>query len=115
MSSIKNPAGDAVTEFFLNEVVPAGRALRERVGEPFPRGFDPQAASYYTQRKRTAATRADFELPMDDLAGALKTMWMEQDRPELARLAPATAELARGQRTEQEQEETISPFIYAMF
>jgi len=105
--------------FFERRLMPAARALRSRQGEPFPRGFDPAATTYYERRAKATMEPADFELPSIDspqaLALALERFWKERSLPELARLAPDLADLAAEVRADDEESGEVSPFIYQMF
>jgi hypothetical protein len=110
---------DVVTpaEFFREVLVPLAEATRREGKSFFPLGPDPQADSYYVEPVRRVMTRADFELraaeSLEDFVRELAALWTSEGHGELAALAPRLRELVV-QEADEDDEEEVSPFIYAM-
>jgi hypothetical protein len=104
-------------EFFREVLVPLAEAARREGKSFFPLGSDPQADSYYVEPARRVMTRADFELraaeSLEDFFRELAALWASEGHGELAALAPRLRELVVQEANEDDEEE-VSPFIYAM-
>jgi hypothetical protein len=105
-------------EFFRDVLVPLAEAMRKEGKSFFPLGANPQADSYYVEPERRAMSRADFELSaaesLEDFVRELAALWKAEGHGELAALAPQLLELVVPETAEDDEEE-VSPFIYAMF
>jgi hypothetical protein len=108
----------APAEFFRDVLVPLAEAARREGKLFFPLGADPQEDSYYVEPTRRVMTRADFELRAsaspEDFVQELAALWRAEGHGALAALAPQLRELVV-QEADQDDEEEVSPFIYAMF
>lgn len=108
----------APAEFFRGVLVPLAEAARREGTSFFPLGPDAQADSYYVEPTRRVMTRADFELraaeSLEDFVEELAALWTAEGHDELAALAPRLRELVVHE-ADQDDEEEVSPFIYAMF
>lgn len=115
-------AAALIRKLHAEEIVPLAARLAAEDRPLFPLGPDPQAASYYEERRKKTMEPADFEIfgpgGPADLEPALVQLWTEQGWPELAPLAPAVAEIARAVRPAEDGDlgdGEVSPFLYAMF
>jgi hypothetical protein len=108
----------APAEFFRDILVPLAETARREEKSFFPLGADPKAKSYYVEPARRVMTSADFELlaaeSLEDFVQELAALWIAEGHGELAALAPQLRELVV-QEADQDDEEEVSPFIYAMF
>jgi hypothetical protein len=112
MSSTENPGFERARELFEAHAVPAGEALRERGARLLPE-HDPAAESHWERHPGTPLVRADDGANIGD---TLAARWSAEGLDELLPLAAGLRELAEElRRTQQEQDEDVSPYIYAMF
>jgi hypothetical protein len=100
--------------FYREHLLPLARLAKERGITFFP--FAPDisqggAESYYIERNDNG--NYVHEIDSADLAGELEKLWREL--PELAEIAGPLAALAESIKEDEETQEEISPFIYAMF
>jgi hypothetical protein len=96
--------------------------LRDEAISFFPLGTDPDAQTYYIDRRKTTLSPRDFEIEVgdsvDDFEQALVELWKSQEYSQLTVLASTLSKLARSLRfveVEGEQEGEVDPFIYVMF
>jgi hypothetical protein len=124
MSSIKQAAkapeaSAAIRKVFEEQMLPRAAALRAAGREFFPRGADPKAASYYTNRTKRTMTKADFRVPgvqsPEAFEKGLAELWKTQGYPELTPIAPPLAALAKMLYFVEERDAEVSPFMYVMF
>jgi len=97
--------------FYRERLLPLAEIAAGRGIEFFPLAPDPAAESYFKERNDDG--NYVHEIDSADLAGELEKLW--QDLPELAALAGALVSLAESIKEDEETQEEISPFIYAMF
>ncbi len=102
---------DLLRAFYKERLLPLAALARERGAEFFPLNGNAEAESYYIERNDDG--NYVHEIDAADPAGELEKLW--QDFPELAELAGPLAALAGAIREDEETQEEISPFIYAMF
>ncbi len=98
--------------FFERLRGPVAYEIRERRGQLFPLGPD-NADSWYVNYD--PGTPEFVTVETHDLVDDLRRMWLEQDLPELARLADEFIEIAGQLRLGEEETADISPFIYVMY
>ena len=114
-STDRDEADRAIKQFFESELLPLAR----RGQRYFPLAPDPAAVSYYTSRRRTTVSQADFHFSAGDSVESfektLVEMWQSSGNAELAVLAKSLARLA-GMLREREAEPTeVSPAMYVIF
>lgn len=97
--------------FYRERLLPLARIAAERGIEFFPLNGSAELASYYKDRNDDG--NYVHEIDAADLPGELEKLW--QDFPELAQLAEPIVALAEAIKEDEETQEEISPFIYAMF
>jgi len=97
--------------FYHERLLPLARLAKERGIEFFPLNGSADLESYYKDRNDDG--NYVHEIDPANLAGELEKLW--QDLPELAQLAEPLTALAEAIREDEETQEEISPFIYAMF
>jgi 5'-deoxynucleotidase YfbR-like HD superfamily hydrolase len=98
--------------FHRDELCSAARALAQRGVQLFPLGFD-ERPSWYEKADPAEPEFIAFEA--DALERTLREHWEKQGLPELVRLAPKLAELARELELSEEQSADVSPFVYVMY
>jgi hypothetical protein len=108
----------ALARFFREHMLP----LAERVkagGDVFPMRPDARCETYFIERSKRTATKADFETPAmrspEELAAKLAAMWRERGDPELVELAPQMQTLAAALAKAHQKQDDVSPFIYVMY
>ena len=105
-------------DFFHDVLVPLAEAARREGKLFFSLRQDPQADTYYVEPTRRVMTRADFELraaeSVEDFVKELAALWTAEGYDELAEMAPHLLELVVAD-AEQDNEEDVSPLIYAMY
>jgi hypothetical protein len=112
MSSTDERAFERARELFEAHAVPAGERLRERGAALLPAAGS-SAASHWEKHPGTPLVRADDGANIGD---ALSARWSAEGLDELLELADGLRELAEElKRTQSEQDEDVSPYIYAMF
>ncbi|MEO2003489.1 MAG: hypothetical protein ABGY41_05275 [Candidatus Poribacteria bacterium] len=98
--------------FFRKHLLPAAAKLRARGVSFFPLGPEPEAETWYegppTEPKFTS-------LNVDECEAALRELWQNQDRPELAELAGELMKLAEHLEIHEEESADVSPFVYVMY
>jgi hypothetical protein len=111
-----------IKRFFSKELMPLAKTLRDEAISFFPLGTDPDAQTYYIDRRKTTLSPRDFEIEVgdsvDDFEQALVELWKSQEYSQLTVLASTLSKLARSLRfveVEGEQEGEVDPFIYVMF
>ncbi len=109
-----------VRRFFFERLMPPADQMRLDGRAWFPKGPDPDRATYFEKRSKIKMTKADFEFPsvscMNDIESKLREQWGEQSIVGLSALAPDVAMLCELLRMlEKRQTSEVSPFIYTMF
>jgi hypothetical protein len=99
-----------LSRFFIDRIVPAAVALRERGVEFFALAPDRMRTSYWQARHKGESYV--FEIS-DDLASELHQMWREY--PELRAVADDLARMTELLAERREESAEVSSFIYAMF
>jgi hypothetical protein len=99
--------------FYRDELCAAASALAQRGVQLFPLGAEPARARYYVPADASAPELIAFE--SGALEATLRAHWEAQGLPELARLAPKLAALARELELSEEQSADVSPFVYVMY
>ena len=110
MSSTKDER--ELRRFFEKKLVPAAERLRTRGVELLPTRPD-DAESWYVPGP--IGEPEFFEFEPEDVERSLRELWERDGLPELARLAPDIAKLARRLEFTDEQADDVSPFVYAMW
>lgn len=104
-------------EFFERTLAPLAREARAQGRSFFPRGPEPEEASYYVLRTSTSMTKADFEITAartpEEVGRELRRLWA--DDPLLAPLVDALLALMPALEPQSEDDGDVSPFIYVMF
>lgn len=106
-------------EFFRSELLPLAVKQRASGQRYFATGPDAARESYFVRRSKTRWTAADFESQSvaapEALAKALADFWTRSGDAELAALAPQFAALAARVYDVDDQNDSITPFMYVMF
>jgi hypothetical protein len=97
--------------FYRERLLPLAALARGRGLEFFPLNGSEELESYYKDRNDDG--NYVHEIDQANLAGELEKLW--RDFPELGELAEPLVALAEAIREDEETQEEISPFIYAMF
>lgn len=99
--------------YFDDKLLPIGEKIKEREIKLFAFSPDASASTYYHERKDDGeyVHEIDFEQPASELSVILT----DKDLPELAELAESLVALAGILQSQEEIEEDVSPFVYAMF
>lgn len=98
--------------FYRTRLVPAAEALRARGVSLFPLGPDDASESWYVGPPREPKFAT---LEVEACEDALRELWQENDRPELAALAEELMEIARRLEVRDEDSADVSPFVYVMY
>src|SRR5437870_7212705 len=98
---------------FNDKLLPIAKLVVERGIEIFPLAPDPSASTYYKIREDDGSYI--HEIDPANIATELSAMWSDGDLPELSDLAADLIVLAEALRSQPDDAEEISPFIYAMF
>lgn len=114
-----SPSADLIRRFHSYELMPLAEQLCKQGCTLFPGGKSPDCRSFYVDRKKTSMEKADFEVfgpgSVEDFEQALVQLWTQQGLPQLARLAPSLAKIARAVYFTEDRDEEVSPFMYVMF
>jgi hypothetical protein len=110
---------ESAAAFFREVLVPAALRERESGREFLALRPDAAAESYYVEPTKREMRPEDFELraadSLEDFVRELAALWSSEGREELAAMAPRLAALAAEVRTDEEQTDDVSPFMYVMF
>ena len=118
-STSREDKAQIAREFFRNELLPLARREQAAGRRYFATGPDADCGSYFVRRSKTRWTTADFEsqsVPAPAALGkALADFWTRSGDPELAALAPRFASLAARVYDVDDQNDSVTPFMYVMF
>lgn len=120
MSSIEEKDKELLAAEFFNEILlPLALAERAAGKSFFPLRADPEAESYYAEPTRPVMTPSDFELraaeTVADFIDELAALWVSEGHEEHAAMAHRLSELAAEMCEQEESEDDVPPFVYAMF
>jgi len=101
--------------FYRDRLLPLAEIAAARGIEFFPLVPDPRRESYYVDRNDDGVYVHTIE--SDKLVDELKSMWTDDNFPELKEIADELVELANKLKGAEkvESSDEVSPFIYAMF
>lgn len=106
-------------EFFRIELLPLARKQQATGYRYFETRPDAACGSYFVRRAKTRWTAADFESQSvqapEALAKALAVFWSRSGDADLATLAPKFAALAVRVYDVDDQNDSVTPFMYVMF
>lgn len=110
----------ALREFFQNVLLPLAKKCEAEGASTLELQADADAESYYVKRVETTTSREVFEsasgmIDEATLREAMQAFWKSQGDEDLAAIAGPLAKLAQQLKTTEEQNEEVSPFIYAMY
>lgn len=108
-----------ISKVFSEQLLPLAAQIKANKKDFFEKHGDPSRKTYYVQREQRTVNRDSFA-PIGcetegELSSALAKLWESQGYPELILLAQSFATLAVACRSDEEQSEEVSPFIYVMF
>jgi hypothetical protein len=108
-----------IDAFFRERLLPLSTKAKSGGARFLEAGFEPDAASYYVERPRTAMSKADFEwggcVAPETVEADLRALWQREGDPGLSTLSAAMAALAKDLRKVGKDESDVSNFIYVMF
>jgi hypothetical protein len=101
--------------FYRDRLLPLAEIAAARGIEFFPLVPDPLRESYYVDRNDDGVYVHTIE--SDKLVDELKSMWTDDNFPELKEITDELVELANKLKEAEkvESSDEVSPFIYAMF
>lgn len=100
-------------EYFNEKLLPISDKMSERGIEFFPMAFDESAKSYYQDRSGNG--NYVHEINFEETSSELKSILETENLPELAELAESLISLAETLQEQEESNDEVSPFVYAMF
>jgi len=105
----------ALARFYRDRLLPLAEIAAARGIEFFPLVPDPGRESYYVDRNDDGVYVHTIE--SDKLVDELKSMWTDDNFPELKKITDELVELANKLKEAEkvESSDEVSPFIYAMF
>lgn len=104
---------ELLLSYFNEKLLPISEKMREKEIELFPMSFDETAESYFQDR----ADDGNYvhEINFKETSSELEKILETENLPELAKLAESLVALAETLQEQEETNEEVSPFVYAMF